>query len=30
MYMAQGKSKAMQISIGTDSYHLMIAIEKIL
>ena len=30
MYMAQGKSKAMQISIGTGSYLLMIAIEKIL
>ena len=30
MYMAQGKSKAMQISIGTSSYLLMIDIEKIL
>ena len=30
MYTAQGKSKAMQISIGTGSYLLMIAIEKIL
>ena len=26
MYMAQGKSKAMQISIATGSYLLMIAI----
>ena len=30
MYTAQGKSKAMQISIGTSSYLLMIGIEKIL
>ena len=30
MYMAQGKSKTMQISIGTSSYLLMIAIKKIL
>ena len=30
MYMAQRKSKTMQISIGTSSYLLMIAIEKIL
>ena len=30
MYMAQGKSKAIQISIGTSSYLLMIGIEKIL
>ena len=30
MYTAQGKSKTMQISIGTSSYLLMIAIEKIL
>ena len=30
MYMAQGNSKAMQISIGTSSYLLMINIEKIL
>ena len=30
MYMAQEKSKAMQISISTGSYLLMIAIEKIL
>ena len=29
-YTAQGKSKTMQISIGTSSYLLMIAIEKIL
>ena len=30
MYTAQGKSKAIQISIGTSSYLLMIGIEKIL
>ena len=30
MYTAQGKSKAIQISIGTNSYLLMIGIEKIL
>ena len=30
MYMTQGKSKAMQISIGTSSYLLMIGIKKIL
>ena len=30
MYTAQGKSKAMQISIGTSSYLLMIGIKKIL
>ena len=30
MYTAQGKSKAMLISIGTSSYLLMIAIKKIL
>ena len=30
MYTAQGKSKAIQISIGTDSYLLMIAIVKII
>ena len=30
MYTTQGKSKAMQISIGTSSYHLMIAIVKII
>ena len=30
MYMAQGKSKAIQISIGTSSYLLMIGIKKIL
>ena len=30
MYMAQGKCKAIQISIGTSSYLLMIGIEKIL
>ena len=30
MYMAQGNNKAMQISIGTSSYLLMINIEKIL
>ena len=30
MYTAQEKSKTMQISISTDSYLLMIAIEKIL
>ena len=28
MYTTQGKSKTMQISIGTSSYLLMIAIEK--
>ena len=28
MYTAQGKSKAMQIYIGTNSYLLMIGIEK--
>ena len=28
MYTPQGKSKAMQISIGTNSYLLMIGIEK--
>ena len=30
MYTAQAKSKAMQISIGTNSYLLLIGIEKIL
>ena len=30
MYTVQGKSRAIQISIGTSSYLLMIAIEKIL
>ena len=30
MYTAQGKSKAMQISIGISSYLLMIGTEKIL
>ena len=30
MYTAHGKSKAIQISIGTSSYLLMIGIEKIL
>ena len=30
MYTTQEKSKAMQISIRTNSYHLMIAIVKII
>ena len=30
MYTTQGKRKAMQISIGTSSYLLMIGTEKIL